>query len=547
VALKFTLLGTPITIGLDFFVMALVIGLLQNQPDLLAVWVGIVFASVLLHELGHAAAFEAFGSRTAIRLYWAGGLTMGMKVRSRQHIVVSFAGPAMGILVGAFAGIAMLMAPRLQTNPVAQYVLWVNLGWALFNLLPFPGLDGGSILTEIATIVMGRPAEMIGRLLGILVIGAVTVVLVMAGQGRWAPSIVVLAFFSFVRLGVVSDVLVGKQPSVSVPELLNAGRFEDAFNLARSKIAARPQDPEPLIWASDALRQMTRYDDAELGYDNVLARDPRNPRALRGRAAARRLMGRLDGAEADLRELLAVPDGMATFSKAAGLYDADRHLDGYNLVTAVGPLLQEAGLARVFGWLTPMFEYTLGRETDALRDVERALRDSPDEQNLHEQRALILCDLGRFAEARASARKALDASPRHPEFHQTMGLVTRMGGDPRAGLDHLMTAAVALPNGARARGELIACYVQLGKEREADAALRTLPGYAAADPFVVYARAAMAAAAGAEAQALELIGQAAAIRPELRVRAAVDPLFASGRLPELLRQSLEITLTGERR
>ena len=172
-----------------------------------------------------------------------------------------------------------------------------------------------------------------------------------------------------------------------------------------------------------------------------------------------------------------------------------------------------------------MFEFVLGREEEALRHAEELIRDMPGRADLHEQRALILCDMGRFDEARIAAGRALAGAPKHPEFLDTMGIVERMAGNPGAALPRLVDSAVARPSYPRARAELAVCQVQLGRVGEATAALETLPRYALRDPFVTYAQAALAIARGADDDAIVFLREAGRVRPELGIRAGVDPLF----------------------
>src|ERR1035437_422859 len=98
--------------------------------------------------------------------------------------------------------------------------------------------------------------------------------------------------------------------------------------------------------------------------------------------------------------------------------------------------------------------------------------------------------------------------PQHPEYHETLGLVERMAGNPAAGLQALTFSAEARPGDPRARAELVVCQVQLGMVGEATAALETLPGYVLHDPFVAYARAALAAGGGAADQAVAFLQEA---------------------------------------
>lgn len=524
-ALKFKLLDTPIAIGADFVVTMLVLGALWRTPDQLPAWMAIVTGSVLLHELGHAAMFDHYGVEPSIRLYGGGGLTIGLRLPPRQHILVSAAGPAMGLIIGGLVGVTVLAAPRLATNPIAEDLLWVNLGWSLINLLPFPGVDGGAILGEITTIALGRPAEMVVRAIGLVVVGALCLGLVLVGQYDWALVVGWVAVFSTIRIGVLSDLMVGKRQANSPSHLLLQGLYQEAFDSACVAMADHPADLELTLVAADSLRLMSRYSDAETGYGEILKRDPKHSLALRGRACARRLLGRDAAADADLQELLALSPTDAVVAQAVALYDAYRYEDGLRLVVDALPAAQNAVVARTLKSYFALFEEALGREDEALRHTDELVGAEPGRADLHEQRALILCDLGRFDEAGAAAGRALAGAPKHPELLETLSIVERMAGNPSAAISRLVDAAVARPALPRARAEVALCQLQLGRVGQARAALDDLPEFAARDPFVIYARAALAAASGATDEATGLLCDAQRVRPELGVRAGVDPLF----------------------
>jgi hypothetical protein len=204
VALKFKFLDVPIVIGVDFFVVMLVLGALWRTPEQLPVWMVVVTGAVLIHELGHATISDFLGFKPMIRLYGGGGLTLtmstdGRRVSPRQHIAIAAAGPIAGLILGGGVGLAVLAAPHIAGNDIVQDLLWVSLGWSLVNLLPFPGVDGGSIVTELTTIVLGRPAEALGRTIGLVVVGAILVGLVLAGLYDWAFIVGFFAVFNTMR------------------------------------------------------------------------------------------------------------------------------------------------------------------------------------------------------------------------------------------------------------------------------------------------------------------------------------------------------------
>src|SRR5262245_49989986 len=89
-----------ITLEPSFLVISAGVGLLTGTVEGLVAWLLAVFVSILVHELGHAAAFLAMGSDAEIRLYALGGLTTGRASGSRwRSVIVSLAGSVVGILL----------------------------------------------------------------------------------------------------------------------------------------------------------------------------------------------------------------------------------------------------------------------------------------------------------------------------------------------------------------------------------------------------------------------------------------------------------------
>lgn len=149
--LKFRLGRVRVVIEPWFWLMALLLGSNLRGPQIV-IWILVVFVSVLVHELGHAAATYAFGGTAWIRLYSFGGLTYPSRTFSRWRSVgLSLAGPFAGFALGAIAFAVMWFVPL--ASPMMQFVLssllWVNVAWGVMNLLPIPPLDGGHVLLEL--------------------------------------------------------------------------------------------------------------------------------------------------------------------------------------------------------------------------------------------------------------------------------------------------------------------------------------------------------------------------------------------------------------
>lgn len=162
--LSFRVLGFPVRVEWFFLLLCLLLGwsagyLETGGPDGLAkfaIMSAIVFGSIIWHELGHALARKRFGApHSEIVLYGFGGYCSGPGHFTRgESMMISAAGPLANLLVGGLtiALMAGLAASGASSHPylgtAVFWLLWVNVGWAILNLLPVYPLDGGQILAH---------------------------------------------------------------------------------------------------------------------------------------------------------------------------------------------------------------------------------------------------------------------------------------------------------------------------------------------------------------------------------------------------------------
>jgi Zn-dependent protease/CBS domain-containing protein len=190
--------GVELRVHLTFFFLLIFVWLTEatahgsaNAGRGLAL-VGIIFGSVVLHELGHALVSMRAGiPAKAIILLPIGGVTLldetqrpiepGMLTWKRD-IRIAVAGPVVNILIAVIAGALLLaVAPQvhLWTKPyvysgnLPRSLVWSNLGLALFNLLPAYPMDGGRVLRAVFSRRMDsvratRRAVSIGRVFATL-------------------------------------------------------------------------------------------------------------------------------------------------------------------------------------------------------------------------------------------------------------------------------------------------------------------------------------------------------------------------------------------
>ena len=152
---QFRILNFPVKVHFSFFLIALLLGFSLGNVILLAMWVVIVFVSVLLHELGHAIAAEYYGRAPHIELYSMGGLTISTRyslLSYPKEILISFAGPLAGFLLGGLIfGLVRVIGPisNIYVNFILGQLIWVNIGWGILNLIPILPLDGGHIMRNL--------------------------------------------------------------------------------------------------------------------------------------------------------------------------------------------------------------------------------------------------------------------------------------------------------------------------------------------------------------------------------------------------------------
>src|SRR5262249_8193181 len=151
----------PVRVHPLFWLFTAILGwdfLREGFAELL-IWVACCFLSILLHEFGHVWMGRAFGAQDSyIVLYSFGGLAVRSNdLRQRwQRIAVSLAGPGIQLVLYGLIqlGLWSLSEEQLLRIPrgaglAIGLLMFINLVWALFNLLPVWPLDGGQVSREL--------------------------------------------------------------------------------------------------------------------------------------------------------------------------------------------------------------------------------------------------------------------------------------------------------------------------------------------------------------------------------------------------------------
>ncbi|MFI5115032.1 MAG: site-2 protease family protein, partial [Terriglobales bacterium] len=167
------LFGIEIRIHLTFLFLLVFIWTTESATqDMAAAWrglglAGVIFGSVILHELGHALVARRDGiPAKAIILLPIGGVTLLDESQAipepaktwKRDIRVAIAGPLVNLfLAGVSALVVLAVAPHfpLWTKPLVhssnlvRSLVWGNVYLGLFNLLPAYPMDGGRVLRAL--------------------------------------------------------------------------------------------------------------------------------------------------------------------------------------------------------------------------------------------------------------------------------------------------------------------------------------------------------------------------------------------------------------
>jgi Zn-dependent protease len=220
----------------------------SSQGYLVAVASALLFfASLVLHELGHAVVARRLGLEIeGVDLWFFGGLAK-MRGQTRTpgaEFLIAIAGPLVTLIVVAGAsaiGIALssaqhfwdLLVLNAGVHATAGLVLlsWlatINALVLVFNLIPALPLDGGRLALALAWLVTGdrgrgtRAAAQAGRLFA-LVLGGLGLAILVSGyvtSGLWA-MIVALFLYQAARGAIVQSTLTDRIRALTVADIMD--------------------------------------------------------------------------------------------------------------------------------------------------------------------------------------------------------------------------------------------------------------------------------------------------------------------------------------
>ncbi|MCC6392437.1 MAG: M50 family metallopeptidase [Bryobacterales bacterium] len=269
------LFGVPVRFHFTFVLLVVALGAVGIQGPSgaeAAIYILALFASVLVHELGHALVSKRYGIKTIeIVMFPIGGVArLERNPKPREELWIALAGPAVNIVIAALLIVAAASLNRTFDwekafsrggGDMLSQVAIGNIILGVFNLLPAFPMDGGRVLRAMLAMKRGEAeataiAARAGRFLAIL----------MGLYGLVAGNFVLLFVAFFVYLGAVQETaaVMGRALTQGVPvseamitefrTLSHGQTIRDAANL----LLATTQQDFPVVLGDQVLGLLGR-------------------------------------------------------------------------------------------------------------------------------------------------------------------------------------------------------------------------------------------------------------------------------------------------
>jgi stage IV sporulation protein FB len=174
--------GTTIAVDFSFLIIVALFVASAYDRNLgvhyALLWVPVLFVSVLIHELAHAAAIALFGyGSSEIVLGGMGGVTMNRrKARPWHDVVISVAGPLSSFGLAWLVTLIFYNVPITRQDPMLAALLpmlrQANIWWGIFNLLPVSPLDGGHAVRNFLRMFLTEKTSFVIAVWIAIVVGA---------------------------------------------------------------------------------------------------------------------------------------------------------------------------------------------------------------------------------------------------------------------------------------------------------------------------------------------------------------------------------------
>ena len=236
-----------------------------------------LYASVLVHEFGHALTARIFGVKTERVTLWFLGGVAGFERMPRQpgaEAVVAIVGPLVSYAVAGLLAVTFVLTPDawLLARLTIGSLSVLNLILATFNLLPALPLDGGRVLRSVLALFTTYPraTQIAAGVAKVIAVGLIA-------WGLFGGGLMMIAVAIFVWMAVNAET----RQSI-VESLLKGVRVGDVMTPADRVLTVTPDLPAgellermrqtghlgfPVVGGDGVVRGMVAFRDLQAGFD----------------------------------------------------------------------------------------------------------------------------------------------------------------------------------------------------------------------------------------------------------------------------------------
>jgi len=197
--------GTSIDVDFTFIILVVFFTVTSYDAQLgwayALLWPPVLFLSVLIHELAHAATIGIFGHGSShIVLGGMGGMTINeRRARPWQDMLISAAGPISSFALAFFMlwlyrNVAYVHQDKML-EAFVPHMYSANLWWGIFNLFPITPLDGGRALRNLLRIFLKENTAFVIAVWIAIVFGAAVAIFALFRQAYMLAAII--GWFTF--------------------------------------------------------------------------------------------------------------------------------------------------------------------------------------------------------------------------------------------------------------------------------------------------------------------------------------------------------------
>ncbi|MDR7521780.1 MAG: site-2 protease family protein [Armatimonadota bacterium] len=282
-----------------------------------------LFASVLIHELGHSVVGRGYGVQVKRITLWLLGGVAQFEEMPRQRgaeAVVAIAGPLTSLAVAAVCSLVAAIVPpaALAVRFVLGYLVFMNGALAAFNMLPALPLDGGRVLRSLLAL---RMPQLRATQIAAGISSAIAIMLGLAGFLTFNLFLILIAFFVYMAGSAETQ-------NALVAEMLEGIGVED--------LMTRDVQTVPIAMPiADLIQKMLR--ERHLGYPVVDAA---------GNLAGIVTLNDLQGADASAPVERVMSPTVATISVRGSALEAFEAMsrNNYGRLVVLGPGRQMVGI-----------------------------------------------------------------------------------------------------------------------------------------------------------------------------------------------------------